>query len=136
MVASVTNYIHSCAICCHSKSLHHKPFGLHHFLLIRERPWDSILMDFIEGLPLSEGHETILVVVCHLTKMAIFIPTFCDIYAEDLAHIFLSQVFAKHGPPTDIISDHGKHFISRFWRSLFQLLSIKANLSTAYHPET
>jgi len=93
-------------------------------------------MDFIEGLPLSQGHDTILVVVCRLTKMALFIPTCRDIDAEDLAHIFLSQVFAKHGTPTDIVSDRGKHFISRFWRSLCQLLSIKANLSTAYHPET
>src|SRR5882724_11742936 len=48
-------------------------------------------MDFVEGLPLSDGHDTILVVVCHLTKMALFIPTFCDIDAQDLAHIFLSH---------------------------------------------
>src|SRR5882724_10575695 len=68
--------------------------------------------------------------------MALFIPTFRDIDAEDLARIFLSQVFAKHGTPTDIISDRGKHFILQFWQSLCQLLGIKANLSTAYHPET
>src|SRR5467141_3260029 len=86
-------------------------------------------MDFIEGLPLSKGHDTILVEVCHLTKMALFIPTFRDVDAEDLAHIFLSQVFTKHGSPTDIVSDRGKHFISCFWRSLCQLFSIKANIS-------
>ena len=61
---------------------------------------------------------------------------FCNIDAEDLAHIFLSQVFAKHGTPTDIVSNRGKHFISQFWQSLCQLLGIKANLSTAYNPET
>jgi len=44
--------------------------------------------------------------------------------------------FAKHGTPTDIISDQGKHFISRFWRSLFQLFGHQGHLSTAYHPET
>ena len=66
-------------------------------------------MDFIEGLPLLDGHKTILVVVF---KMALFIPTFRDIDAEDLAHIFLSQVFAKHSTPTDIVSNWGKHFIS------------------------
>ena len=60
-------------------------------------------MDFIEGLPMSNGHDTILVVVCHLTKVALFIPTFRDIDAEDLAHIFLSQVFVKHGTLTDIL---------------------------------
>src|SRR5882724_8226727 len=92
-------------------------------------------MDFIEGLPLSDRHDTILVVVCHLTKMALFIHTFHDFY-EDLSHIFLSQVFAIHGTLTDIVSDQGKHFILLFWWFLCQLLGIKANLSTAYHAET
>src|SRR5882724_3756788 len=55
MVAFVTDYIHSCSVCSRSKSLHHKPFGPHRFLPIGERPWDSILMDFIEWLPLLEG---------------------------------------------------------------------------------
>src|SRR5882724_10698520 len=63
MVTFVTDYIHSCSVCHHSKSLHHKPFGPHHFLPIGQCPWDSISMDFIEGLPLSDGHDTILVVV-------------------------------------------------------------------------
>ena len=93
-------------------------------------------MDFIEGLPLSEGYDTILVIVCRLSKMALFIATHRDIDAEDLTMLFLVHVFSKHGTPSDIISDRGKHFISRFWRSLCQLLGIKANLSTAYHRET
>ena len=59
-------------------------------------------MEFIKGMPLSNGHDTILVVVCHLTK---FIPTFQEIDTEDLGHIFLSQVSAKHGTLTDIVSD-------------------------------
>src|SRR5882724_496602 len=118
MVTFITNYIHSCSVCSCSKSLHHKPFGRHRFLPISERPWDSISMDFIEGLPLSDGCDTILVVVCCLTKMALFLPTSHNIDAEDLQ-------------PTDIISDQGKHFILRFWQLLCQRLGIKANLSTA-----
>jgi len=97
--------------------------------------WD-LAWEQIVTLPLSDGHDTILVVVCHLTKMVLYIPTFHDIDVEDLACIFLSQVFVKHGTLTDIVSNRGKHFISQFWRSLCQLLGIKANLSTAYHPET
>ena len=93
-------------------------------------------MDFIEGLPLSDGFDTILVIVCRLTKMGLFIPTHREIDAEDLAMLFLQHVFSKHGTPSDIVSDRGKHFISHFWRSLCTLLDVKANLSTAYHPET
>jgi len=136
LVRFVTDYIHSCTTCHRAKSIHHKPFGPYRFLPIADRPWDSISMDFIEGLPLSDGHDTVLVIVCRLTKMALFIPMFWDVDAEDLAIIFLVHVFAKHGTPSDIVSDCSKHFISRFWRSLCQLLDVKANLSTAYHPET
>ena len=71
-------------------------------------------MDFIEGLPLSNGFDRILVIVCCLLKMGLFIPTVRDIDAEDLAMIFLVHVFSKHDTPTDIISDRGKHFIPRF----------------------
>jgi len=132
----VTDYVRSCSTCRRSKLVHHKPFGPHRFLPIAIHPWDSISMDFIEGLPLSENHDTILVIVCCLSKMVLFIPTCRDIDAEDLAMLFLVHVFSKHGTPSDIVSDRGKHFISWFWRSLCHLLDIKANLSTAYHPET
>jgi hypothetical protein len=94
-------------------------------------------MDFIEQLPRSAGiYDAILVIVDRLTKMGIFIPTHTGITAEELAKIFLSNVFAKHGLPADIISDRGSEFTSEFWRSLSAALGIKLNHSTAYHPET
>ena len=93
-------------------------------------------MDFIEQLPPSDGFDTILVVVDRLTKMALFIPTYATDDAPRLASILLTHVFSKHGTPVDIVSDRGKHFVSRFWASLCTLLGIKSNLSTAYHPET
>jgi transposase InsO family protein len=94
-------------------------------------------MDFIEQLPRSEDiYDAILVIVDHLMKMGIFIPTHTGITAEELARIFLSNVFAKHGLPADIIADHRSEFTSEFWRSLSMVLGIKLNHSTAYHPET
>lgn len=78
----------------------------------------------------------ILVVVCRLTKMALFIPTYKTATSIDLAKLFLRHVFSKHGVPQDIISDRGRHFVSNFWSSLCDHLRIKSNLSTAYHPET
>src|SRR5882672_6980533 len=56
-------------------------------------------MDFIEGLPLSNGHDTILVVVCHLTNMALFILIFRDIDAEDLAPSFCHRSFKSMAHP-------------------------------------
>ena len=41
-----------------------------------------------------------------------------------------------HGLPDDVISDRGPQFISKFWKPMFKLLRILANLSSGYHPET
>ena len=112
---------------------HHRPL---HFLPIGKQPWDSISMDFIKGLPLSDSHDMILVILDCLTKMALFIPTFSNIDSREVVMLFLHYVFAKHGTPSDIISDQGKHFTSWFWTSLCEILNIKRNLSTAYHPQT
>jgi len=134
--AFVKNYIATCPECKRAKSIRHKPYGPLRFLPIPERPWNSISMDFIDGLPDSNGFNSILVIVDRFTKMARFIPTVTTIDSPALATIFLREIFSRHGVPADIVSDRGKHFISHFWSSLCDLLHIKSNLSTAYHPET
>jgi hypothetical protein len=93
-------------------------------------------MDHIESLPLSEGYNSILVVVCCLMKQAIFIPTHTTDTAPILAQHFIMHVFSKHSLSNDIVSDRGHLFISKFWKSLCSALDIQVNLSTAYHLET
>ena len=134
MSTFITNYIRSCSKYHHAKSIHHKPFGP--LCFISKWPWDSISMDFIEGLPMSDSFDMILVIIDHLTKMALFIPMFSSIDSRGVTTLFLCYVFAKYGTPSDIISDWGKHFTSLFWTSLCEILGIKGNLSTTYHPET
>jgi hypothetical protein len=68
-------------------------------------------------------------------KMRLFIPTIMTLSAEGLANLIITWVIAKHSTPADIISDCGMLFVSNFWRSLVKCLSIKLNLSTAYHPK-
>ncbi|MBW0591209.1 hypothetical protein O181_130924 [Austropuccinia psidii MF-1] len=93
-------------------------------------------MDFITQLPLSSNFDSILVVVDRFSKMAIFIPTYSAITALDLAQIFISHVFSKHGLPISIVSDRGSLFASSFWTQLCQHLKISRDLSAAFHPET
>ncbi|MBW0536410.1 hypothetical protein O181_076125 [Austropuccinia psidii MF-1] len=93
-------------------------------------------MDFITQLPLSSNFDSILVVVDRFSKMAIFIPTYSTITALDLAQIFISHVFSKHGLSTSIVSDRGSLFVSSFWTQLCQQLEISRDLSTSFHPKT
>ena len=62
-------------------------------------------MDFIVKLPRSEGFDAILVIVDRLTKMSLFIPTTTNVTSEQLADLYVTHVFSKHGIPADIVSD-------------------------------
>ncbi|MBW0576467.1 hypothetical protein O181_116182 [Austropuccinia psidii MF-1] len=93
-------------------------------------------MDFITQLPWSNNVDSILVVVDRFSKMAIFIPAYGTITALELAQIFISHVFSKHGLPVSIFSDRGSLFVSSFWTNLFQQRKISRDISTAFHPET
>src|SRR5258708_903720 len=93
----VKDYVASCATCACTKSPRHKPYRKLKQLPIPSRPWSSISMDFIEQLPASEGFSAILVVIDQLTKQAIFIPSHNTVNALQVAQLFLTHVFSKHG---------------------------------------
>ncbi|MBW0486394.1 hypothetical protein O181_026109 [Austropuccinia psidii MF-1] len=93
-------------------------------------------MDLITQLPLSNSFDSILVIVDRFSKMAVFIPTISSITSLDLAHLFIKNIFSKHGLPSSIVSDRGSLFVSSFWTNLCQQLKISRDLSTSYHPET
>ena len=71
-----------------------------------------------------------------LHKMSHFITCREEINAEDTAALYTKQIFPSHGLPSKIISDRDPHFASRFTRELCNILDIKQNISTAYHPCT
>src|SRR5258705_10422065 len=131
----VKDYVASCATCACTKSARHKPYGKLKQLPIPSRPWSSISMDFIEQLPASENFSAILVVVDCLTKQAIFIPSHNTVNAPQVAQLFLTHVFSKHGVLSHITLDRGSEFVSHFFHSLGKLLRMRLHFTSGYHPE-
>lgn len=93
-------------------------------------------MDFVEQLPLSDGTETVLVVVDRLSKYGHFLPLSHPFTAEKVAEVFLDGIFKLHGLPDTIVCDRDKVFTSIFWNSLFEKLGVQLMFSSAYHPQT
>lgn len=136
MRAYVNTYVSGCQTCQRNKTPRHKPVGLLQPLPIPTGPWRSISVDAIVKLPESNDFDSIMVIVCRLTKMAHFLPFKEEGFtSEHLAKMFRS-IFRLHGIPEDIVSDRGPIFTSKFWRSFASGLGIKLNFSTAYHPQS
>ena len=136
MKEEVHKYIQSCNNCQLTKPELIPYPGLLQPLPIPKEAWNSISMDFITGLPKSEGKEVIMVVVDRLTKYSHFIPLSHPYKAMDVATAFLNQVYKLHGLPMTLITDRDPVFTSRFWKGLFSQLGVKLNMSSSYHPQT
>ncbi len=135
----VEDYVKGCAQCQANKiNTHAQKAPLFPVTTQAEtRPFQTVAMDFITKLPLSDGHDTILTITDQgCTKMALFLPCSETITAEGVARLYMHHVFKRFGLPTKIISNRDTHFTSRFTKDLCRHLSITQNISTAYHPRT
>jgi hypothetical protein len=91
-------------------------------------------MDIIEGLPQSKEFDCILTIVDRFSKQAIFIP--CDKHLDslELARLFVTHVFSKHGVLAHASSDRGSEFMSDFSTSLGKLLEMWLHFTSGWHP--
>uniref|UniRef100_A0A8R7QCZ2 Integrase catalytic domain-containing protein n=1 Tax=Triticum urartu TaxID=4572 RepID=A0A8R7QCZ2_TRIUA len=69
-------------------------------------------MDFVEGLPMSDNNDLILVVVDRFTKYAHFVALNHLIIVQSVAQVFTGNVFKLHGLPTVIVTDRDRIFTS------------------------
>ncbi|GJZ92106.1 putative reverse transcriptase domain-containing protein [Tanacetum coccineum] len=137
MKADIATYVRKCLTCAKAKAEHQRPSGL---LVQPEIPhwkWDNITMDFVTKLPkLSQGYDTIWVIVDRLTKCAIFVPMRETYPMEKLARMYLKEVVTRHGIPVSIICDRDPKFTSNFWRSLQKDLGTSLDISRGWRSST
>jgi len=105
MKKDVDSYVQQCSVCQQAKHNHSHPAGLLQPLPIPDGVWQDLSMDFIEGLPKSEGYSVILVVVDRLTKFAHFLPVKHSYTAVSIAKVFLDNIVKMHGLPKIIVTD-------------------------------
>lgn len=131
---SVKDYVAQCVVWQQAKTEKIASPELLSPLPIPDGSWQTLTMDFIEGLPKSKSFNCILVVVDKFTKYAHFLPLSHPFTALEVATLFMNNIFKLHGLPQAIVSDRDKIFTSNLWKELFKLLGTQLHMSSAYHP--
>ncbi|GMP23365.1 hypothetical protein CsSME_00000996 [Camellia sinensis var. sinensis] len=137
MKREIAQYVAQCLVCQQVKVEHQRPAGKLQPLPIPEWKWEHITMDFVTGLPRTQGgNNAIWVIVDRLTKSAHFLAFKVGFSLEKFAKLYIKEIVKLHGIPVTIVSDRDSRFVSMFWRSLHTALGTSLNFSTAFHPQT
>jgi Integrase zinc binding domain len=135
----ITNYVKGCTTCQMTKVNTHpsKPTLFPITAELNAHPFQTIAVNFIIKLPISDGYDSVLTITDHdCSKAAIFLPCNESIDAPGVAELYARQVFPHYSIPRKIISDRDPRFAANFTMELCKTLGIKQNILSAYHPQT
>lgn len=132
----VKEYVKTCLTCQQDKVERKKQAGLLEPLPVPKKPWESVSLDFITGLPKVGDLGTILVVIDRFSKYATFLASPKYVSAEETALLFFKHVVKYWGMPQDIVSDRDCPFTGYFWTELFKFFASSLSMSSSYHPQS
>jgi hypothetical protein len=134
--SDIHKFVVECLVCQQNKVETIKTPGLLQPLAIPCQRWEEVSMDFITGLPKSEGKSVIMVVVDRLTKYAHFCALSHPFNTNTVTIAFMEIVQKLHGTPKIIVSDKDPIFTGNFWTKLFSCLGTQLAHSSSYHPQS
>jgi hypothetical protein len=110
----VSKYIRSCTACVIAKPTTKKQ-GMYTPLPTPDRPWESISMDYMSGLPSTKwGNDCVFVVVDHFSKMVILVAARRASQQRPLPSSSLNEsgyILESHKPLSQIRTvDFSAHF--------------------------
>ena len=80
-----------------------------------------------------QEYDSIFVIVNKLTKWGYFIAYIEEILVEDVAQVYIKEVFLKYGVLDKIILDRDTRFILVFWQVFTAEQGIKTVVLIAYY---
>lgn len=92
-----------------------------------QRSWSLISLDFLTGLPESEGDTVVLVTMHSLNLPLPSLPT-----ALETAKLIFNYLFRYYGIP----EDRGPQFTSHVWKEFMEKLGVNISLTSGFHPQS
>lgn len=126
----IRKYVNNCPHCQASKPTNERQAGLMHPVTTPE-PLHTLSLDYVTGLPLSNGFDALLTVTDKFSKAIRLIPCKKETTAAETANLYFHYCYPIFGLPTKLISDRDPRFTSHFWSSLMKKLRVKLGLTAA-----
>jgi hypothetical protein len=134
---SVASYVQAYDVRQKAKSEHVKLPGLLQPLPVPHQSWIVVSLDIIVGLPKSNHHNAILVVIDKFSKYAHFLHLAHPFTTLQVAaQVYFNHIYRLHGLPHAMISDCDRIFMSNMWQELFKLSDTQLIMSSSYYPQT
>lgn len=134
MDKDIREFVKACMVCARNKTSTQPCAGLLQPLPVPRRPWSLIAVDFVTGLPPSQGNTS--AIVDRFSKAAHFAPLTKLPSAKETAEVLVNQVFGLHGIPADIVSNKGPQFTSAVWEAFCAALGAMVSLTSGFHPQS
>ena len=131
----VKNWCRTCHVCQRRKGPKSKNVAPLTSIDTGKGPFENIALDILK-LPLTErGNQYLLVIEDFFSKWVEAFPLERT-NAPSVAHCVLNGWIARFGCPYTILSDQGREFESKLFKSLNHMLQSKKLRTTTYHPKT
>lgn len=125
-----------CLVCQQNKVDTVNSLGLLQPLNIPSQCWKEVSMDFITGLPKSEGKNVVMVVVDRLTKYTHVCVLSHPFSSCTIDTTFMNTIQKLHGNLKIIVSDRDPIFTGKCWIELFSCLGIHLDHGSSYRPQS
>lgn len=134
MLKDAENYLQKCSKCI-AKNKGYRGRAPIQDVYQSQYPFQKVSIDFMTGLPATvQGNSVLLTVVCCFSRYVELIPL-PNRSAKQVAKAMRDRVFLRHGM-CNVVSDNGAEFLSCIMQELYQLLDVRAQTCTAYHPQS
>ena len=134
MEQDIRKYVRSCTTCQRHSQRNSLLAGKLHPLPIPQDRFRDLSIDFATLSPSKEGLDSLMVIVCRLSKLCRLIPCHRNCSAADVAKLFIDNWYSQgFGLPESITSDRDTKFTTQLWTNLAEQLDIKLELTTSRH---
>lgn len=135
MRCDVARYVRTCETCQAVKVEPKKPAGLMLSNPKVSRPWQVISADLVGPFPKSKsGNMFVLAVSDYFSKFSLFFPL-RRATSFAVTRKLVDEVFLLYGAPSLLLTDNGKQFVSREFKSACKEFGVKNRYNAAYHPQ-